>query len=624
MRTTTAQLYHPMFGRLTAIAVCLLIMLPALSTPIKTNYSISVSDGVLLDATLILPDSGAPGAGFPVVLLVHGYGGNKDNWTGFESYLIDLGYGCFTYSVRGQGNSGGLSSTMGTRERDDLLEVIQFLRAQPGVDPENIAVAGGSQGGIHAWMAATNNMPGVKTVATLIGPPSFALDLVSHDCIKQQLWAELNLSSVRYDPARDLVRDYVISDQYDSVHAYVVSRDLECLLDSVRIPVFQSLGWADVLFPANSAIRAIDKLTARSIPIWSYLGTNGHGEMNLAEYYYVIMDLIAPWFNRWLKGTPLNWSDVPFTVYADNRPTWPHHETLGWPPEPQGTLRLYLSGSKLQTAIPSQANEAQFALTYDSTYTQAQGWSDGYKGSAFVNAFSAAPTRFLSDPVADTVEITGVPYATMRVRSGAPQFQSHVRIYDVAPLDTGMVWSIMSRGADGVRDNTPGTLLTREYECHALSHLVPPGHRIGVEVTSLDMFDATRSHFIPYFTSSASWVSSSPASPSYVDIPIVGDAGFVSVAPSVAGHPSGIVLHQNFPNPFNPTTMVSCQLPVASHVSIVVFDMLGREVGKLVDQQTEAGTHQWRFDASNLASGVYFYRMTAGDYVATRRMILLR
>jgi hypothetical protein len=83
-------------------------------------------------------------------------------------------------------------------------------------------------------------------------------------------------------------------------------------------------------------------------------------------------------------------------------------------------------------------------------------------------------------------------------------------------------------------------------------------------------------------------------------------------------------LQQNYPNPFNPTTVVSGQLSVASRVRLVVFDMLGREVATLLDGQREPGTFDVTFDGAGLASGVYVYRLSAGDYTQSRSMLLLR
>ena len=90
------------------------------------------------------------------------------------------------------------------------------------------------------------------------------------------------------------------------------------------------------------------------------------------------------------------------------------------------------------------------------------------------------------------------------------------------------------------------------------------------------------------------------------------------------GAPTTYALYQNFPNPFNPTTVVSFQLPVTGNVRLVVCDLLGREVAVLVNERKEPGRYEVRFDAGGLSSGVVLYRITAGDFVQTYRMLLLR
>jgi hypothetical protein len=91
-----------------------------------------------------------------------------------------------------------------------------------------------------------------------------------------------------------------------------------------------------------------------------------------------------------------------------------------------------------------------------------------------------------------------------------------------------------------------------------------------------------------------------------------------------AGLPKTFVLEQNYPNPFNPTTVMSYQLPVASEVSLKLFDVLGKEVATLVNERQEAGAYNYTLNASNLSSGVYFYRLQAGNFVQTKKMMLVK
>jgi ribosomal protein L11 methylase PrmA len=93
--------------------------------------------------------------------------------------------------------------------------------------------------------------------------------------------------------------------------------------------------------------------------------------------------------------------------------------------------------------------------------------------------------------------------------------------------------------------------------------------------------------------------------------------------------PKTFELSQNYPNPFNPSTRISFSLPKPSPVSLQVFDMMGRVVATLVDEVLPAGNHAtvWNGRTSDgrlMASGIYFYRLKADGYIATRKMMLLK
>ena len=96
----------------------------------------------------------------------------------------------------------------------------------------------------------------------------------------------------------------------------------------------------------------------------------------------------------------------------------------------------------------------------------------------------------------------------------------------------------------------------------------------------------------------------------------------------VVGIPAKYSLSQNYPNPFNPTTKIDFELPHDGKVSILLFDISGREVGKLVNEILTAGYHTIQFNGSNLSSGMYFYRINADgggqNFTATKKLALIK
>jgi hypothetical protein len=88
--------------------------------------------------------------------------------------------------------------------------------------------------------------------------------------------------------------------------------------------------------------------------------------------------------------------------------------------------------------------------------------------------------------------------------------------------------------------------------------------------------------------------------------------------------PSEYSLKQNYPNPFNPTTVISYQLPVISNVSLKIYDLIGKEIATLVNEEQSAGWKEVQWNASNVASGVYFVRFQAGAFVETKKMVVLQ
>lgn len=88
--------------------------------------------------------------------------------------------------------------------------------------------------------------------------------------------------------------------------------------------------------------------------------------------------------------------------------------------------------------------------------------------------------------------------------------------------------------------------------------------------------------------------------------------------------PDKYELSQNYPNPFNPSTTIKYSIPATEFVTLKVYDILGREVASLINEQKQAGWYEINFDAFSLSSGTYFYRIQAGDFIETKKMVLLK
>ncbi len=101
-------------------------------------------------------------------------------------------------------------------------------------------------------------------------------------------------------------------------------------------------------------------------------------------------------------------------------------------------------------------------------------------------------------------------------------------------------------------------------------------------------------------------------------------SAITSIPPGRSNTPTAAILFGNYPNPFNPTTMIRYGLPHRSHILLTVYNTLGQKVAELVNGDIEAGFHSVQFDARNLASGVYFYQLQAGTFVQSRKLLLLR
>ncbi len=124
------------------------------------------------------------------------------------------------------------------------------------------------------------------------------------------------------------------------------------------------------------------------------------------------------------------------------------------------------------------------------------------------------------------------------------------------------------------------------------------------------------SHWYFVTTASRNNVESEPTEPV--------EGGLVVSNEEALQTPYGFELSQNYPNPFNPVTSIQFEIPNTGYISLKVYDMIGREVATLIDKNMTAGEHSVRFDATNLSSGIYIYRLSTGNESMTKKMTLIK
>ena len=102
------------------------------------------------------------------------------------------------------------------------------------------------------------------------------------------------------------------------------------------------------------------------------------------------------------------------------------------------------------------------------------------------------------------------------------------------------------------------------------------------------------------------------------------NGGFTNVGNQNNLSPRIYKLNQNYPNPFNPLSTIGYQIPKSGFISIKVYNILGREVATLVNEEKPAGTYEVHFNGENFSSGIYFYKLKAGNYSSIKKMVLIK
>jgi predicted acyl esterase len=619
---------------------------------IKQDFTITLRDNVIMDCSKFYPSE--PNIylpnGYPTVIMVHGYGDRKETLEGFASAQAAYNYVVYTYSVRGQGNSGGLSNLISTTEAQDLIEFVNFIRTDfsTGLDTANILIMGGSQGGTVPYMAACMGGLKVKTIISAVASPEFATSWIENGCIKMTLlWTiEYPSDTARYAPQVERMSDWIYSsakDKWDSLAKWMpINRDFKTLVPNCQIPIMLENCWQDKFFNATGNISTVNSLTA---PKRYYFGAvMGHGGDTSWTEDQWHMNFFNEWFYQWLWGMDQGLLTRPKFHYASTQfPTnsigmwsFKHDSSAVWPPAGLTNVKLYFNASsKLKTTYDNNNSEYSSLKNQVSTgYTMTQAVDAEFTGTAFTNKFKKASLTFTSNALTHNVQMTGAPIVNLDYASSGNLPQFNFQIYEVM----GTVSKLVNRINYTDRAYTTNQRKTKLINGISHSHIFKAGSKIKIVVTNLDTapddlsFLGTNPFVLPVMTNATHKMYLS--NNCYISLPLnsttLSPIGLFAEDENTTTTTSGneFALHQNYPNPFNPVTRINFSIPenYIGLVMIKVYDVAGKEVASLLNQTMNGsnGLIDVTFDGSKLSSGVYFYKLTAGNFSDIKKMILIK
>ncbi len=603
--------------RLGVLGVWLLLVPLVAFTQVRRNdFYLTMDDGVSLDVALFEPTVSPPDSGFPAVVLVHGLGGSKEDMVDAARLLVLGGYVALSYSVRGQGHSGGVRTFSGEREREDLRAILDWLAARDNVNGRRIGILGGSQGGQHGWWAALYNLP-VRAVAAAAG---YVGNLTSNGCIETYVLGILLNTHVRYGPTWNKVYQWVLADAYDSLQ--VVLPQPDSLVERIRVPFFLSLAYKDRLFAVNEGLRQFDLLRC---PKRLQLGTGYHGAPEAQPFTNTLVQLVMDWFQRWLR------SDEGFDPHEDSvvvyhtDTDWMPHFSQSFPPRVAVPVTFYLRpDGKLGVEPPENEGAAVIGQKLlDPDFTPQTAVAEGF-GAGTVDKFFQQVARFESEPFATDVTWVGAPRCTLQVHWSGEKMQLHVQFFDV---DTEGNWHFLQRGNVAVRHARGVAPLA--FDAQAYAHVFGAGHRLGVQLVPIDYVpDEGRCYVIPFFTSFADTVHLGGENPSRIVLPLINFAP-AAVASAEPVLPNAFRVSPAWPNPFASQTTVRVHVRRPQTVTVRVLDVLGRTVRVCAGKWQTASEQHYTWDGrdaggSPVPAGVYFIRVETPGFHSVQKICVLR
>ena len=619
-------------------------------TVLTSAFNITLRDNVILDCSRFYPNASDPNFpnGYPTVIMCHGYGESKSVDSVNAVAQASYGFVVYTYSMRGQGYSGGVSNLISTIEAQDLIEFVNFIKKDniSGLDSSHILIEGGSQGGIIPFMASTLGGLNVKCIISDLASPLAGTSWIENGSIKMTFYWTITYTPdiVRYNDLVTAMASWVTDDtpdKYDSLaHWLPIGRVFDNQVSQITIPIYYENTWQDLFFNTVGNINAIPFINSQKR---FYFGAvNGHGGETSTTENKLINQLWGEWYDYWLSGINNNLLTRPkfyfaYTEYPliGTKWTFVHDSSYVWPPENTMDLKLYFNPKGTLKVTPFKVSNK---IVLSNSVTAGMSMQDAidyqFKGTTFNNHFKKAQLVFDSYPIAADIKMIGNQLFSVHYSSNATKCQFNFQIYDLQ--DT--VQKLVTRGNYTNWHNIKNSKNVKQFNDLSHSHIFHAGDKIRIVITNLDTSPDNKSFLgsNPYVLPSLVNANNNIFldSNTYIDM-TVKSLGFGMTSQFFFEEPDSMIsdlsnkeykLFQNYPNPFNPVTIIKYSIPENGRVTLKIYDVTGREMTTLLNENENSGIHTVSFNADNykLSSGVYFYKLSAPGFTQIKQMLLIK
>jgi hypothetical protein len=260
-----------------------------------------------------------------------------------------------------------------------------------------------------------------------------------------------------------------------------------------------------------------------------------------------------------------------------------------------------------------------------------------FRGGLFDAKFRKNEIYFDTPALLADATLAGTPFAGLFYSSSASGVcQYNLQLWEVRPNGTE---KLVTRINFTDRNYIANQFKQKYVNGQSYGHVFRAGNRLRIKINNLDnvpmytngdttdYFLRTNPFVLPVLKRGTNRLYINGSQQSYIELPLKNFV--IGIRPVSQEIPQNFRLEQNYPNPFNPSTKIRFSVPNNSGgkdiIKLVIFDVNGREITTLVNQTFRPGTYEADFDGSRLASGVYFYRLTAGsDFNAVKKMILVK